>query len=174
MVFGKYSYGHPKLRWDTPGAEVKIGSFCSFGENVIIYLGNGSGHDIKNVSTYPFGEIHKSVFPNVVNKSKNTNGNVTIGNDVWIGDDVTIMSGVTIGDGVVIAANSHVVNNAAPYSIIGGNPAKEIKLRFTKDQIEKLLEIRWWDWADEKINENISYICSEKIEEFINHAMKID
>ena len=54
-----------------------------------------------------------------------------IGNDVWIGSNVTIMSGVTIGDGAVIANNSHVVKNIDPYSIVGGNPAKFIKFRFT-------------------------------------------
>ena len=58
------------------------------------------------------------------------------------------MSGVTIGDGAVIANNSHVVKDIEPYSIVGGNPAKLIKYRFTSYQIEKLLEIKWWDWDD--------------------------
>ena len=52
------------------------------------------------------------------------------------------MSGVTIGDGVVIANNSHVIKNVEPYSLIGGNPAKLIKKRFTEEQINKLLEIK--------------------------------
>jgi len=60
------------------------------------------------------------------------------------------MSGVTIGDGVVIANNSHVLKNAEPYSLIGANPAKLIKFRFTPEQIEKLLEIKWWYWDDKK------------------------
>jgi len=62
------------------------------------------------------------------------------------------MSGVNIGDGVVIANNSHVIKNAEPYTLIGGNPARLIKSRFTQEQIKKLLEIKWWDWDDEKIN----------------------
>jgi len=89
--------------------------------------------------------------------------------DVWIGSNVTIMSGITIGDGdgVVIANNSHVVKNVEPYSLVGGNPAKLIKYRFTKEQIEKLLEIKWWYWDDEKINKFTPIMCNNNIEEFI-------
>jgi len=59
------------------------------------------------------------------------------------------MSGVTIGDGAVIAANSHVVKDVAPYTIVGGNPSK---YRFTEKQIEMLLHLKWWHWDDDKIN----------------------
>ena len=101
-----------------------------------------------------------------------TNGDVDIGNDVWIGEHVTIMSGVTIGDGAVIATNSHVVKNVAPYSIVGGNPAKLIKYRFTEEQIQKLLEIKWWNWNDEKINSYLPLLCSSNIDDFINAVYK--
>ena len=78
------------------------------------------------------------------------------------------MSGITIGDGAVIANNSHVVKNVEPYSLVGGNPAKLIKYRFTPEQIQKLLQIKWWYWDDEKIN-NYSYLlCNNNIDEFIN------
>ena len=77
------------------------------------------------------------------------------------------MSGVTIGDGVVIANNSHVVKNVEPYSLIGGNPAKLIKKRFTKEQIDKLLEIKWWNWDDNKINKFTPLLCNEDINNFI-------
>ena len=94
-----------------------------------------------------------------------------IGNDVWISANVTIMSGITIGDGAVIAHNSHVVKNVEPYSVIGGNPAKLIKYRFTPEQIEKLLEIKWWNWDDEKINEFTPLLCNNNIDEFIKLAI---
>jgi len=80
------------------------------------------------------------------------------------------MSGVSIGDGAIIANNSHVVKNVEPYSIYGGNPAKFIKYRFTTEQIEKLLEIKWWDWEDEKINDFTPLLCSSNIDEFIKKA----
>jgi hypothetical protein len=82
------------------------------------------------------------------------------------------MSGITVGDGAVIANNSHVVKNVEPYSIVGGNPAKLIKYRFSEDQIKKLLEIRWWDWSTEKINQFCPLLCNEKIDEFIILADK--
>lgn len=78
------------------------------------------------------------------------------------------MSGVTICDGAVIACNSHVVKNVEPYTLVGGNPAKFIKYRFTKEQIEKLLEIKWWYWDDDKINNNTHLLCSENIDDFIS------
>jgi len=81
------------------------------------------------------------------------------------------MSGVTIGDGVVIANNSHVVKNAESYSLIGGNPAKLIKKRFTEDQINKLLTIKWWNWDEKKINEFTPLLCNQDIDNFIKSAM---
>ena len=89
---------------------------------------------------------------------------------MWIGANVTVMSGINIGDGAVIANNSHVVKNVEPYSIVGGNPAKFIKYRFTPEQIEKLLEIKWWNWDDEKINKYAPLLCNENIDEFIKCA----
>jgi virginiamycin A acetyltransferase len=77
------------------------------------------------------------------------------------------MSGVTIGDGAIIANNSHVVKNVEPYSIVGGNPAKLIRYRFTTEQIKKLLEIKWWNWDDEKINKFTPLLCNEDIDIFI-------
>ena len=80
------------------------------------------------------------------------------------------MSGITVGDGAIIANNSHVVKNVEPYSITGGNPAKTIKYRFTKEQIEKLLEIKWWTWDDEKINRYVHLLCNPDIDQFLRAA----
>ena len=75
---------------------------------------------------------------------------MVIGNDVWIGLNTTILSGISIGDGAIIGAESLVTKNVGPYEIWGGNPAKFIKKRFDDDTIQKLLEIKWWDWEDRK------------------------
>jgi acetyltransferase-like isoleucine patch superfamily enzyme len=171
MQMGKYSYGKPEIFWENKDAKLIVKNFTSIGINVKIYLGNGIGHDSSFVSTFPFSYIHQNVFPNISNLSKNTNGNVIIGNDVWIGENVTIMSGVTIADGSIIANNSHVVKNTEPYSINGGNPCKKIKYRFSTHQIQELNKIKWWDWPDEKINFYLPFICSPQIDQFI-HAVQ--
>ena len=169
MLFGKYSYGQPNIIWGNDKAKLVVGNFCSIAENVNIYL--GGNHRSDWVTTYPFGHIHQNIFNNFNGEGHpSTKGDVIIGNDVWIGDDVTIMSGVTIGDGVVIANNSHVVKNVEPYSLVGGNPAKFIKYRFTSEQIEKLLEIKWWNWDDEKINKYKHLLCNENIDDFIKYT----
>lgn len=82
------------------------------------------------------------------------------------------MSGVNIGDGAIIANNSHVVRNVEPYSIVGGNPATIIRYRFSEEQIKKLLEIKWWNWDDSKINSFTPLLCNNNIDRFIEEAMK--
>jgi acetyltransferase-like isoleucine patch superfamily enzyme len=173
MKFGKYTYGNPNIKWNNNNTKLIIGNFCSIATNVNIYL--GGNHRTDWITTYPFGHIYQNIFNSFDGKGHpSTNGDVIIGNDVWIGDNVTIMSGVRIGDGCVIANNSHVVKNAEPYSLIGGNPAKLIKYRFKPEQIEKLLEIKWWYWDDKKINNFIHLLCNDNIDEFIKAAYTVE
>jgi acetyltransferase-like isoleucine patch superfamily enzyme len=171
MSFGKYTYGTPTIHnWANNDAKLLVGNFCSIAANVHIYL--GGNHRTDWVTTYPFGHIHHSIFNNFNGDGHpHTKGDVIIGNDVWIRENVTIMSGVTIGDGVVIANKSHVVKNVEPYSLVGGNPAKLIKYRFTQEQIEKLLEIKWWYWDDEKINKFTPLLCNNNVDEFIKSVV---
>ena len=95
-------------------------------------------------------------------------GDIHVGNDVWIGANTIIMSGVKIGDGAVIANNSHVVKDIEPYTIVGGNPAKVIRKRFSDEVINKLLDIKWWDWSIEKITENHRILMSGDVEKLMN------
>lgn len=91
-------------------------------------------------------------------------GDIHIGNDVWIGYNATIMAGVTIGDGAIIATNSTVIKDVEPYSIVGGNPAIEIKKRFSTEMIDRLLKLKWWDWDIEKITKNVQALTDNNIE----------
>ena len=172
MSIGKYTYGTENLNihYSDSGAKLIIGNFCSIAGNINIYL--GGNHRTDWVTTYPFGHINQHIFNNFNGQGHPaTKGDVVIGNDVWIGQNITIMSGVTIGDGAIIANNSHVVKNVEPYSIAGGNPAKFIKYRFTSEQIQKLLEIKWWNWDDEKINKFTTLLCNKNIDDFIKIAL---
>jgi acetyltransferase-like isoleucine patch superfamily enzyme len=169
MSFGKYTYGQPIIYWQNNNAKLIVGNFCSIAANVTVYLGGNHRKDW--VTTYPFGHIYQNIFNNFNGDGHpSTKGDIVIGNDVWIASNVTIMSGVTIGDGAIIANNSHVVKNVEPYSLVGGNPAKIINYRFTPEQIEKLLEIKWWNWDDEKINKFTPLLCNDNIDEFIKSA----
>ena len=166
MSFGKYTYGTPTIYSWSKNTKLIIGNFCSIAGNVKIYL--DGNHRTDWVTTYPFGHINTHVFNNFNGYGHpSSKGDVIIGNDVWICDNVTIMSGIIIGDGAVIANNSHVVKNVEPYAIVGGNPAKLIKYRFSTEQIEKLLEIKWWNWDDDKINKFSPLLCNSDIDEFI-------
>jgi virginiamycin A acetyltransferase len=93
---------------------------------------------------------------------------VIIGNDVWIGRDVTLMSGVSVGDGAIIAANSHVTKPVPPYAIVGGNPAQVVRMRFDAETRASLLEIKWWDWANEDIYTFAECLCSAPSPEIIS------
>jgi virginiamycin A acetyltransferase len=78
------------------------------------------------------------------------------------------MSGVTIGNGAIIGAGSTVTKDVPPFAIVAGNPGKIVKYRFTEEQIEKLLQIAWWDWEEEKIKSNAILMWSSNIDDFIN------
>ncbi len=73
------------------------------------------------------------------------------------------MPGVTIGDGAIIVTNATVTKDVKPYSIVGGNPAKLIKKRFSDNDINNLLEIKWWNWDIEKITKHLQLITSSEV-----------
>ncbi len=82
---------------------------------------------------------------------------------MWIGYEAVILSGVTIGDGAIIGTRAVVTKDVPSYTIVGGVPAKPIRKRFDEETIQKLKEIRWWDWEEERIKKNIQAIQSGDI-----------
>lgn len=90
-------------------------------------------------------------------------GDTEIGNDVWIGFKSVIMPGISIGDGAVVGARSVVTRDIPPFSIVAGNPANVVRMRFSPEIINELLKIRWWDWSIDKITANLKVIVGGDI-----------
>lgn len=153
-----------KYHFDFINDKLIIGKFCMIASDVKFIM-NGANHLTTSLTSFPFS-IFGSGWQNAMDgKEFPKKGNINIGNDVWIGFNATVMAGVTIGDGAIIATNSTVVKDVAPYSIVGGNPAREIKKRFSKKIINKLSALKWWDWEIEKITKNIQNLTDANIEE---------
>ncbi|WP_053977147.1 CatB-related O-acetyltransferase [Mangrovimonas xylaniphaga] len=153
-----------KYLFDFTGDKLIIGKFCMIASGVSFIM-NGANHLTNSISSYPFAIFGNGWEKAMEGKTYPYKGDVIIGNDVWIGHNATIMAGVTIGDGAIIGANSTVVKDVAPYSIVGGNPAKEIRKRFDENTIKKLLELQWWHWDIEKITQNIQKLTSNSLDE---------
>lgn len=118
---------------------VSFGNYCSVANNVRIFRAN---HPANTFTSHPI--LYNEVM-GYVKKDKLNRPPLIIGHDVWIGANVVILPGVqTVGNGVIIGAGCIVTKDVAPYSIIVGNPAKEIKKRFSDSIIEKLKETKWW------------------------------
>jgi acetyltransferase-like isoleucine patch superfamily enzyme len=167
---GRHSYGTPRViatAWDT--GRLRIGAFCSVAEDVTFLL--GGNHRPDRVSTYPFRIKFGLADANEdgVGASK---GDIEVGNDVWIGRGAVILSGVTVGHGAVIGASAVVAGDVRPYAIVVGNPAREVRRRFSDEQVNALLAIGWWDWPIERILEQASDLCSPAIDDFIKRAQR--
>ena len=145
------------------GDKLILGKFCAIARNAKFIM-NGANHKLDGASTYPF-----YIFGNGWEKTSPKEGELpykgdtVIGNDVWIGYEATFMPGVTVGDGAIVAAKSVVVGDVPPYTIVGGNPAKRIRQRFSDDVVRSLLEIAWWNWDVGKITQNLEQIASGDI-----------
>ncbi|CAM4412802.1 virginiamycin A acetyltransferase [Pedobacter westerhofensis] len=150
-----------KYHFDFIGDKLIIGKFCMIASDVKFIM-NGANHKMDGITAYPFYIFGKD-WTKATPKDGELpfKGNTIIGNDVWIGNHVTIMPGVKIGNGAIIASNSTVTKDVEDYSIIGGNPAKEIRKRFSQEKIKELLEMEWWNWDLEKITENVNFLTKK-------------
>jgi len=114
-----------------------------------------------------------SPFENEIRDSYAPKGDTLIKSDAWIGMNAMIMPGVTIGEGAIIAAGSIVTKDIPPYTIVGGNPARIIKERFSEKEVQQLLEIRWFDWTSEQIKKAEPLLMSASIEELYLYYQEV-
>lgn len=147
------------------GDKLIIGKFCSIACGTQFIM-NTANHRISSVTAYPFsvfgGAWEENTPPHLSQLPRK--GDTVVGNDVWFGRECVVMPGVHIGDGAIVAARSVVTKDVEPYSVVGGNPARLIKKRFSQELIDLLLQWKWWDLEPEQLVEALPLLCSPDLE----------
>ena len=151
--FGLYDSSINKYTYISANSNISnasIGKFCSIGPNFLCGWGI---HPTNGISTSPmFYSTKKQNGTTLSGEDKvEERKPIKIGNDVFIGANVTVLDGITIGDGAVIGAGAVVSKDIPPYAVAVGCPVQVIKYRFDEPAIESLLNIKWWEFEDEKL-----------------------
>lgn len=163
-TIGDYSY----LMQDCEVWATDIGKFANIASHVRL---NATNHPVERATLHHFtyragdyfvGADHEEDF-----FAARCANRVVIGHDTWIGHGVTIMPGITIGDGAVVAAGAVVTRDVAPYTIVGGVPARIIKRRFSQDIADRLQALAWWDWSHERLGATLADFRDLSIEAFL-------
>ena len=169
IIVGDYTYyddiggaerfeEHVTHHYEFLGDKLIIGKFCAIAKGIEFVM-NGANHRMSSVTTYPLnlmGGGWEKFTPGI--EDLPFKGDTVVGNDVWIGYEAVILAGVTVGDGAIIGTRAVVTKDVPPYTIVGGVPAKPIRLRFSQDKIDRLLALKWWDWPSKKISDGIPFI----------------
>lgn len=179
IIVGDFTYiadfefeSHVTHHYEFNNDKLIIGKFCQIASGVEFIM-NGANHQMNAVSTFPFYTLEgwNQDVPSI--EDMPIKGDTIIGNDVWIGQNVTILPGVYIGDGVIIGANSVVGSNIEPYTIVAGNPAKQIRKRFDNELIEIMEKLKWWNKSIEEINNLIPLLTSSDLEKVKEELSKL-
>ena len=170
IIVGDFSYiadsdfeSHVTHLYEWNGDKLVIGKFCQIAAGVEFVM-NGANHQMNAVSTFPFYTLEGWEMSPPCVADMQLRGDTVIGNDVWIGQNAVILPGVHIGDGAIIGANSVVGRNIEPYTVVAGNPARQIRKRFDDDFIELLEKFKWWDKSIEEINSLIPVLTCGDID----------
>ncbi len=166
VTFGTATYGISMIHTFTHDATcLRVGNYSSVGCTIL--LGGEHAHDM--VTTYPHRILWgmegagEDGFPT-------RTGDTLIGSDVWSAYGATLLSGVHVGDGAIVANGAVVTKDVPPYAIVGGCPAKVLRFRFSDEQVEALLDIRWWDWSEDEVRAAVPHLASRDVDAFIDYA----
>ncbi|NGM67719.1 CatB-related O-acetyltransferase [Natronolimnobius sp. AArcel1] len=134
--------------------DVSLGNYCAIARDCIFQEPN---HKLDQPS------LQIRLYDEVLDSGLDvtSNGPISVGNDVWIGARAVVLSGVTIGDGAVIGAGSIVTDDVEPYAVVAGVPAERIKWRFPESVRERLLDLEWWEWDEDRIRANQPFFEQE-------------
>ena len=157
-----YTYGSCFDKGFNLGGKVQVGRYCSIATDVRYF---GANHPIDNITTSAVIYNRKLSHLDVNDVERHS---LSIGNDVWIGAEVLITSSCSvIGDGAIVGAGSVVTHDVEPYTIVAGNPAKVIRRRFTDEQIQRIVDTKWWNYTPQELMKyypdmaDISVFCSK-------------
>lgn len=154
-----------------PNGQIVVGNYSGIARKVTFLCGGPIDHasvDHPTVCNFRF----KSHYPNSSFPSGKDKGPIQIGSDCWVGTESMIFGGVVIGHGSIVGARAVVTKSVLPFSVVAGNPAKIIRYRFEQNIIDQLLEIQWWNWPKEKVEQNIELLAD--INDFLKvHGHKI-
>ena len=155
-------------------ANATLGAYSSVGPGAIV--GGLGEHPSRWMTTHP--SFYSTRGPNAISFAQvdvfpGEHQPVSVGNDVWIGARAMILDGVTVGHGAIVAAGAVVVNDVAPYEVVGGVPARRLRMRFEAEVIRALLERPWWNLPDDVLRELAPLMCSEDPAPFVDALASI-
>jgi hypothetical protein len=155
VTVGPGTYGWPRI-WTDPNSQecLHVGSYSSLGGTYIL----GGKHAIDRLTTYPL-RINMRLPGAGSDGFPTPTGDTIVGSDVWTCEGSLILSGVRIGDGAIVGAGAVVTRDVPAYAVVAGNPARLIRYRFEEDVRAALLELRWWDWPQERIRQAVELLC---------------
>ncbi|KOV84416.1 acetyltransferase [Nocardia sp. NRRL S-836] len=154
-------FEHRNVLYNFGPEKLVIGRYCALAEGVRFIM-SGGNHNMAGVSTFPFTIFGGAWGEKTLDLALGapSRGDTVVGNDVWIGYSAVIMPGVRIGNGAIVAAGAVVVSDVPAYAVVGGNPAKVVKMRYGVEEVEVLERVAWWEWPVEKVTEHVRVIMA--------------